>query len=62
MSDSIGTQKAADILKCKRETIRQMCKDGLFPSANQDANGSTWHLSEQEVKEFDAWRAGRKTK
>lgn len=49
MSDSMGTKEAAEKWGYKPATITQWCREGLIPSANQDAPRSPWHIPKDAI-------------
>lgn len=44
MSDAIGTREASELWGYKQATIAKWCREGLVKGANQDKDGSPWHI------------------
>ncbi len=44
MSDAMGTKEAAELWGYSPKTISKWCREGLIQDANQDKEGSPWHI------------------
>lgn len=40
----MGTREASELWGYKQATIAKWCREGLVKGANQDKNGSPWHI------------------
>lgn len=47
MSDSVGTKQKSEEWGYSMSTISNWCRKGLIEGANQDKEGSPWHIPKE---------------
>lgn len=49
MADAMGTLEASKLWNYTQATITRWCREGLIPGAEQDREGSPWHIPKNAV-------------
>lgn len=49
MADTMGTKEAAERWGYPQATISKWCRQNKIPGAEQDRNGSPWHIPKDAV-------------
>lgn len=59
MAETMGTLEASQKWDVSQVKVREWCRDGKIPCAEQDKKGSPWHIPKDAVCPKDKKRKGR---